>query len=424
MAGVWHKIRFGDNAFLKTNVAFSGTNNSDRNDSLDYNFIAYRQYEEEFIQKRLTISSTYTHKLSAKDNLRAGVIYNRMGYKLTNRAVDGGSMIDILNEADATGTLQGFFQFSHKFSDKFTMNAGAHYVHLLLNNTNSVEPRLSMRYKPSPRQSISLGYGLHGQVQPLGAYFSKVENELGVMEQPNKDLGMNKAHHIVLGYDLVLNESHKIHAEVYYQHLYNIAVSAGEDSTFSLLNDEYGFASTALESSGLGRNYGFELTFERSLKNDLYYLVSTSLFESKYQALNGKWYDTRYNTKYAVSVTGGKDWTSRNPDKRRTLGVNVKSVLTGGLRYTPYDMNNMTGEYPERDFAKSYSEDMPAYYRLDLRISLKRDYKKVTSTVALDLQNVLNTQNPGGQYFDTETGEAKYWYHPGLLPILSYRLTF
>ena len=67
---------------------------------------------------------------------------------------------------------------------------------------------------------------------------------------------------------------------------------------------------------------------------------------------------------------------------------------------------------------------MPAYSRIDIRISLQRDYDNVTSTISLDVQNILNKQNVAGQYFDIETGLAKYYFHPGLMPIISYRLTF
>ena len=182
---------------------------------------------------------------------------------------------------------------------------------------------------------------------------------------------------------------------------------------------------TALSSDGLGRNYGMEITLDRSLKNNFYYLIAASLYESKYQALNGKWYDTRYNTNYTLSITGGKEWVLRNTEKRRTFGVNVKSVLAGGMRYTEYDLTDLDESgYPRLNNENSFGTAMPVYYRFDLRLSWKRDYKKVTGTLAIDLQNVLNIKNVGGQYFDTKTSEVKYWYNPGILPILSYRLTF
>ena len=424
MMGVWHKIRLGKNAYLKTNLGLSGTNNGDRGDSLDVNFSPHQIYEETYAQTRFTASTAYIQKLSAKDNLRAGIIYNRIGFSLVNRARQGGIMTSFLDESGSTSTAQTYFQFSHKFGKKVTLNGGLHYLYLLLNSTQSLEPRVSMRYQFSPKQALNFGYGIHSQIQPLGSYFAKVTDVAGEVTRPNMDLELNKAQHFVLSYDLSVNPYHRLHAEIYYQHLYGVPVGADADSTFSLLNEQYGYSVSALQSTGLGRNYGCELTFERNMKKGMYYLISASLFESKYQALNGEWYNTRYNTQFVVSATGGKDWNLKNENKRRVVGVNLKSVLSGGIRYTPFDLNNFTGDYPDRDNSKSFASGMPAYYRLDLRVSLKRDFKRITTTVAIDLQNVLNRKNVGGQYFDVETSKLTYWYHPGILPILSYRISF
>lgn len=424
MSGLWHKIRFGENAFLKTNVALSGTINRSFDDSIGYDFSKNRLYEESYLQQRFTVSTNYTLKLSARNNFKAGAIYNQIGYRFTESHRQDGTMYEAINESGSTSTAQAFMQLSHKFSETFTLNAGVHYLHLFLNNTGSIEPRVSLQWKATQLQTISFAYGLHGQVQPLGAYFAKVEETPSIVTQPNKDLRMNKAHHVVLAHTFSFPNQHRLRTEIYYQYLYDIAVGAADDSTFSLLNSEYGFATTALESSGTGQNYGVEITFDRSLSNGLYYLIAGSLYESKYTALNGTEYNTRFNTNYTLSITAGKDWTLKNPEKRRTFGFNLKSVLVGGTRYTPYEMSALPGGYPTQNFQRNYTESMPAFHRLDLRISLKRDYAKVTGTVSLDILNTLNRKNPGGQYFDPISGEIKRWYHPGILPVLSYRITF
>lgn len=424
MSGLWHKVRFGENAFLKTNIAVSGTRNGSFEDSLGYDFSKHREYEEWFIQKRFTASTNYTHKLSARTNLKAGVIFNRIGYDFTQEHNQNGNMVQEINQSGSTNTGQVFLQASHKFSEKFTVNAGLHYLHLFLNNTYSIEPRASVQWKATEHKTLSFGYGIHSQIQPLGAYFARLEDNAGNSTQPNRDLGMNKAHHFVLSHTYVFKNKHRLRTELYFQQLYNIAVGSEQDSTFSLLNSLDGFATTPLQSTGKGQNYGLEMTFDRSLSNGLYYMVAGSVFESTYTALNGKEYNTRFNANYTLSVTGGKDWVLKNPEKRRTFGANVKYLMVGGMRYTPFDMNTWDGNYPVRNYSLSYAEQMPAFNRLDIRISLKRDYRKVTGTVSLDIQNLLNRKNVGGQYFDTKSGEAKYWYHPGLLPILSYRITF
>lgn len=425
MVGVWHKGRVGQNGFIKTNLAISGVTNIDFGDSLDYSFNKHREYDEKFIQSRYTASTVYTQKLSSKINFKTGIIFNQIGFKFSQRDLEIGVVASKIDEKGSTNTLQGYFQMTYRFTEKLTLNVGAHYLQLFLNNTNSLEPRAALSYKFTPRQSISLGYGLHSQIQPLGSYFARVTNDQGETYQPNKKLKLSKAHHAVLSYNWVVNENNRLKVELYYQHLYNVPIGANADSTFSILNTSDGFITTALSSDGLGRNYGMEITFDRSLKKNFYYLIAASLYESKYQAMNGKWYDTRYNTNYTLSVTGGKEWVLRNKEKRRTVGVNVKSVLAGGMRYTPYDLNDLDASgVPRLDNENSFVSSMPVYYRLDLKLSWKRDYKKVTGTVAIDFQNVLNIKNVGGQYFDSKTGEVKYWYNPGILPILSYRLTF
>lgn len=425
MVGAWHKGRVGQNGVIKTNLAVSGIANIDFQDSLDNSFTRNRQYDDKFIESRYTASTVYKQKVSSKINFKTGVVFNQIGYKFAKREMENGAVASTLDQNGSTYTFQSYFQMSYRFTEKFTLNAGMHYLHLLLNNTNSLEPRAAVSYKITPRQSISLGYGMHSQIQPLGSYFARVENAQGEIDQPNTDLKLGKAHHTVLSYNLAVGENNRLKIELYHQFLYNVPIGADADSTFSLLNTSDGFITSALVSEGLGRNYGMEVTFDRSLKKNFYYLVAASLYASKYQAMNGEWYDTRYNTKYMLSVTGGKDWVLRNQEKRRTLGVNVKSVLAGGMRYTDFDLDNLNAAgYPRLDHQNSFGTAMPAYYRLDVRLSCKRDYKKVTGTVAIDLQNVLNIKNVGGQYFDIKSNEVQYWYNPGILPILSYRLTF
>jgi hypothetical protein len=299
-----------------------------------------------------------------------------------------------------------------------------HYLQLLLNNTTAFEPRASLKYDFNQKHHATLGYGLHSQLQPIGIYFTE-QNQNGVVTRPNENLKLSKAHHVVVGYDWVFSEHSHVKTEVYYQHLFNVPISANPTSTYSILNSTDGFPEEQLTNKGLGRNYGVELTYERFLFKNFYYLLSSSLYESKYKAANGNWYDTRFNTNYAVTLTMGKEWPIDRKGKNRTLGFNIKSVYVGGFRYTPIDLNASiaAGETKFVD-AQTYGKRTPDYYRLDIRFSLKRNYKNLTSTFAIDIQNTTNRKNVGGQYFDENTGEVKYFYQTPLIPIVSYRLEF
>jgi hypothetical protein len=423
--GAWHKIRVGKQSYIRTNVAMSGTNNGYFNDSLNTSFDPIRIYNESFIQSRFTASSSYILKVSGKTNFRTGLIFNRIGFKFNLGIPENGTLTDKINSTGSTETVQGFIQTSHRFNENLTLNVGVHYLQLLLNNSTSVEPRTSMLYKINTRNALAVAYGLHSQIQPLGVYFTEIPQAGGGVMRPNEELALSRAHHAVISYNFIINEDHRLKVEAYYQHLFNIPVGTAEDSTFCILNSPQGFDPYEMTSTGYGRNCGMEFTFERSIKNELYYLVAVSLYDSRYQALNGNWYNTRYNTNYIVSLTGGKDWVFDKKGKRRVLTTGVKSTLSGGMRYTPFDLTQFDPSgFPVSDFSGSFSEQMPPFFRTDIRIGLKRDYRKVTGTVYADLLNAFNIQNPAGQYFDASTGEVKYFYHFGILPVFGYRLTF
>jgi hypothetical protein len=423
--GLWHKVRITDKSYLKTNAAFSGAVNGYFNDSLDLSYEAHRTFNERFLQTRATFSSTFVQKISSKTNFRAGVLYNLIGFEFDLQQLSDGMIEDKINEEGSTSTVQSFVQLGHKFTDRFTTNIGVHYLQLLLNNSWNIEPRASMSYKLNTRNSLSFGYGLHSQTQPLGTYFARIIDGSGNLTLPNEQLELSKAHHLVLSYNFVVNENHRLRAEAYFQHLLNLPVGINDDSTYSLLNSAGGYDAFSLVSEGIGRNYGLEFTFERTIAKEFYYLISTSLYDSKYRALNGNWYNTRYNTSYIFNVTGGKEWTLKNPEKIRIFSFNLKSTLAGGMRFTNLDLNDPDQNgFPQLDHANSFGEKMPAYYKLDIRLGLKRNYKKATGMVYVDVMNALNNKNPAGQYFDVETGEVKYFYHFGIMPVFGYRLTF
>lgn len=424
--GVTNLKLFKNQSYLKTALVFSGTENGYHEEKLTADYTnAVPQYEQRFVQDKVTLSATYTQKISAKSNLRTGFILNRLGYSLSQQGINEQQvMMQQIGVRGQTQTVQGFFQWNYKLTPKLTTNAGLHYFQLLLNNSYSVEPRASIKYDVTSRQHFTLGYGLHSQLQPIGVYFAEKAVGNGYVT-PNRNLGLSKAHHLVAGYDLILNEFSHIKTEVYYQHLFNVPVSMDHTNTYSMLNAIDGYYTDQLENKGLGRNYGVELTYERFMHKSLYYLLSASLYESQFRAADGNWYNTRFNTNYAVTFTLGKEWTLSEKRKGRIVGFNIKSVYVGGFRYTPIDLEASiaAGETKLID-SRTFAEQMPDYYRLDLRLSVKRNYNKVTSTLALDIQNTTNRKNIGGQYFDQKSGKINYWYQASLIPILSYKLEF
>jgi hypothetical protein len=409
---------------LQSAVVLSGNNQGYAEDKLDNNYTSQFTYKQSYLNKKFTVSSVLNHKFNARHSLRSGIYFNEYFYNLNQRYFDNETnKIEEPISADSRATtVQAFSQWNYRISEKMTFNYGLHMLYLTNNNDVSVEPRTSLKYDFNEQQSFSVGYGLHSQMQPIGVYEARLQQTDGSWLKPNKDVGFNKAHHIVLGYDRSINKYLRAKVETYYQHLFNVAVNDDVASPVSTLVVEDGYVTDRLVNDGFGRNYGAEITLEQFTHNNLYFLLSTSLYNSEYKALDGVWRNTRFNGKRAVSFTAGKDFVWK---KNRTFGVNIRAIYAGGFWTTPIDLEKSRelGQ-TERIQSLSYTQQLPDYFRADVRFSLKRNRAHSTTTVSLDLQNATNHQNLGGMYFEARSGEIKKWYQMPLLPILSYRVEF
>ena len=421
--GVNNTKLIGTRSYLKTSLIFSGNDNGYNEKEIDRAYQAQQHYEQSYVQSRIALSSTFTHKLNAKNSIRTGFIASGLHYNLFQKHPDDSTkeMKTYLENSGNTSTLQAFAQWNHKINARFTTNIGLHTLYLTLNKTYSIEPRASLKYDLSAKQNIALGYGLHGQIQPLGTYFAKTADGSNI----NQQLGMTKAHHLVLSHDINIDAHTHIKTEAYYQYLFNVPISQDPSSTFSMLNAVEGYSTDSLVNKGVGKNYGIELTVERFLHRNFYYLLSISMYESKYRAANNEWYNTRFNTNYATSLTAGKEWELSEKHKKKVIGLSTKLLYIGGFRQTPIDLPKSIAAGSEKyDDSRPYSIQSPDYFRIDIKISLKRNFAHSTTTLSLDLQNATNRENIGGQYFNKNTGKLQYYYQAGLIPVLAYKIEF
>ncbi|MBX2969838.1 MAG: TonB-dependent receptor [Cyclobacteriaceae bacterium] len=421
--GIKHAYMMNKNNFLQTTVLASGNELGDKTFKLDDDYNNQLRYFGNFSNSKITISSVLNTKLSARYSLRSGLYLNQLYFSLEQESYnsDINQVQTDLNSKGNTQSIQAFSQLNMKVTEQLTLNGGVHYLQLLLNNSFSIEPRFSASYELDEKQRVSVGYGLHSQVQPLGTYFSELE-ENGEVSLPNKNLGLSKSHHIVLAYDRSLNPFLRMKVESYYQHLFNIPVKPGTSETYSILNQEWLYFTDPLVNEGYGKNYGVELTVEQFTHNNLYFLLSGSVYNSVYKTQEDTWRNTRFNGNANLSFTGGKDFVMR---KNRTLGINIRSIYSGGLRTTPIHVEESIAKgetvlYEDRAF----EDQNPAYFRTDVRISLKRNKPKSTHTLALDIQNVSNRKNIFGKYFEPLNGKIITAYQTPLIPVLSYKIEF
>ena len=61
---------------------------------------------------------------------------------------------------------------------------------------------------------------------------------------------------------------------------------------------------------------------------------------------------------------------------------------------------------------------------LKFKISLTRNRQKATHTIELDTQNITNTLNTIGDYYDTDAGQIETFTQMGIVPVFNYRVEF
>jgi Carboxypeptidase regulatory-like domain len=424
IVGLTHSKVWGSNTYLKSVVAVSNTVNGF--DASIYTLPKYNEvvmFNQTFNQRYYNVSTSLSHKFNAKHFVRTGVYGQAIEfrYKDRERSESDAPLLTYLDETNQTQRFNAYAQWQYRPTDKLTLLSGVHFNMLLLNNSNSLEPRLGLKYQMHPQHQLSLGYGKHSQIQPLGNYF--ILDSLG--KQTNRDLQMSKAHHLVAGYEWSPNRNFRIRTELYFQHLYDIPVRKDAQNSYSILNNMAEFERVSLNNNGIGRNYGMELTVERSLHNGLYALLSLSRIEARYQGSDKVWRNSRFNNKYVGTLTAGKEWPWMRNGKNRSFGVNLRVTYMGGQFSAPIDLAaSREQQTTVFDTNRAYSEQLPYYFRTDFGIRLKRNYSRCTTTFSMDIQNASNRENIHSRYYDTDTDKAAYWTQTPLLPIMAYKVQF
>jgi hypothetical protein len=119
----------------------------------------------------------------------------------------------------------------------------------------------------------------------------------------------------------------------------------------------------------------------------------------------------------------GRDFESYRGTRK--WGINLKTVLAGGQRTTPIDhAASQAAGYTVFDEERSYSQQNPAYFRTDLRLSIQWNRARHSSTLSLDIQNITNRLNVYAQWYDSDKGEVVTHYQSGLIPILNWKIEF
>jgi hypothetical protein len=426
VTGLTHTYFFNPTTSGKATLAVSGFDSKYREDFFNTPKPDRTAFYKKNTQVKYSAGYTFNKKFNTKNQLTAGAVADFNKLNLRNDYIpDGDSvLITFFDTRKNAVLLRGFVNFAHRFSDKLSSNLGVYQQVFTLNNTQSIEPRWNLKYQFKPNQSFSFGAGLHSQTQPLEVYFYETRHGNGQIELTNKELDLVKSAHGVLGYDINFSKNLRLKAEVYGQYIYDAAVEK-TPSSFSMLNagaDFYFPDKTNLVSDGKGYNYGVELTLEKFLDKGFYYLFTTSLFQSKYKGSDNVWRNTVFNSNYVINLLAGKEFKL---NQKASFGIDTKIGLTGGQRYTPFDVPASGGAgYVVFKEDEAYSLQNDPYLRWDFKISYNRNGKKTTQKWYVDLQNVTNRDNIYIRTLNPKDGTTGVINQIGFFPNINYMITF
>jgi len=413
---------------LETNlsVAESGTGGvgEELGDDNEY----YTYYDGFFRNYTAKFTTTLHHKFSAKSKLQTGLIYDRKFYEYFSdvyyKEKDG-----LVREQDSdgnTGLYHAFASWKYRLTDNVTAISGAHFIGTEINNNIAIEPRFGLHWAFAPSQSLSAAVGVHSKMESLVNYFAVHTDDNGNTSMPNQNLDFSKATHYVLGYNNMLSDNLLFKTEIYYQDLYNIPVEDDPNSSYSLINSVEGYTTRKLVNEGTGYNYGIELTLERYFADNYYYMLSSSLFQSKYKAMDNIERNSRFNVNYLGNVLIGKEFLlSSHGNKNRVLSINAKFSIAGGRRYTPVDLEaSREAGYTIVKEELAFSERGDDIFTGNLAIAYRINNKRTSQELKLDIQNFTNSAAQLDQWYNSTTDKIEYSTQLPLLPVLMYTVQF
>ena len=419
--GLRHQITAGERSFVESHLAFSGTDDRISTDYLSDDASVFTP--DSRLKKQngtLTLATSLTHKLSPLATLKVGISSKQLFYKYNLSAAQDyvpSTYARIVNSAGSTNLTEGYAQLKYQLSPALLANVGLRTHYFGLNKELSLESRVGLAWKLSDKHSLSFGYGKHSQPEDLNVYMIEVG---GVAV--NKDLKLSDAHHFVLGYDWMLTDKLRFKAEAYYQYLWNIP---GEEGTsYSLINLRRAlYLNKALVNNTKGRNYGIDLTLERFLGDNYYYLITGSIFKSEYKAGDNVWRNTRYNKGFVLNALFGKEFYFAN--NRKVLDVNARVSVTGGERYSPIlESQSVTQKRVIYDESRAFSEQFRTLTYADLTVNYRINHRKSSSVFSFQMKNVLGAPIYIDHNYNYQTGQIELSKATLVIPNISYKIEF
>jgi TonB family protein len=280
---------------------------------------------------------------------------------------------------------------------------GGRYDYFSLTGRSDLSPRLNARYDlvQGPRRTtLKAGAGI---------FYEPPQIVQAVEIFGNPDLQSNRSIHYGAGIEQELLEGVELSVEGFYKELDRLVVlTPSADGT------------AGYENVGTGEVIGLESLLKFRPLDDLSGWVTYTLSRSTRRDGPGEEerlfeHDQTHNLTLLASYALGRGW--QMGARFRYVSGNPYTPCTGGI------LQGGAGVYACRS-GEEYSERVPAFHQLDVRVDKTWTFESFNLTSYLDLQNAYNRGNPEGIMYNYNYTEAKYFSGLPIIPSLGVRGEF
>lgn len=424
VGGITHKYFIDENTYLRSSLSatysedhISANQQTLEDKSVPVGDIRNRKWD-------IVFNSYINKKFSPSHTNRSGITITGLNYDLDYKVSPNFGlnkpMEQISKGNGESMVLSAFSSSVLAISRNVTAGLGITTQYLALNDNWSLEPRVALKWMPVNRHSFSVAYGLHSRREKLDYYF--IEQDIDGKKATNKYLDFSRTHHIGFSYDWNISSNLHLKIEPYYQYLYNIPVE--ENSSFSLINHEDFYLNRILTNKGAGKNYGIDITLEQYMTNGFYYMLTGSVFKSKYKSGDNIWRNTRMDRGFLLNALAGKEWMV-GKRKQNMFSVNARLFFHGGDRYTPIDEDKTNEEHDIiLDESNAFSKKFSPVLNGDISVNYRINKRKLSHEFSLKMLNVGIRTGMHFYEYNEKTNKIKKENGTGIIPNVSYKLYF
>ena len=422
--GFTHKYLINADTYIRSSLAATYSEDHTRADQMTEDDKLVHVGDIRNSKWDIVFNSYLNKKFSSRHTNRTGITITELKYDLDYKVSPylglNKPMEQISKGSGESTVLSAYSSSVINLSNNLTTSLGVTGQYFTLNKNWSIEPRVALKWKINPAHSLAAAYGLHSRRERLDYYF--VEQIINGKKESNRYLDFSKAHHFGFTYDWNINQSLHLKIEPYYQYLFHIPVE--ENSSFSIINYEEFYLDRILTNTGIAKNYGIDITLEQYMKNGFYYMITASLFKSKYRGGDRIWRNTRLDKSFLVNLLAGKEWMVGRL-KQNVLSVNGRLFFQGGGRYTPVDEEKSQEEKDiVFDESKAYTKRFNPSINGDVSISFRINKKRVSHEFSLKILNVGMRTGMHFYQYNERTSVVEEKDGAGLIPNISYKIYF